>query len=70
MSSPQSGAPNANFQDRLNRLAEARAPIEAAKPEVAVVPDWKENIKYPASLVGAALVGISAPIRQRRAKTV
>ena len=60
MSSPPSGTPNAGFQDRLNRVAEARAPIDAAKPQVSVIPDWKENIRYPAKLVGCALVGMMA----------
>ena len=68
MSSPQSGSPDSNFQDRLNRLAEARAPIEAAKTEVAVVPNWKENIRYPAALVGAFLVGMLAVFLARYAR--
>ena len=60
MSGPVGGAPNQSFHDRLNRVAEARAPIEAAKPYVPPVPDWKENIRYPAALVGAALLGMLA----------
>ena len=60
MSSPQGGTPDSGFQERLNRVAEARAPIEAAKPEVPVIPDWKENFKYPAAIVGSALVGMLA----------
>ena len=68
MSSPPTGSPDSNFQARLNRLAEARAPIEAARPEVAVVPDWKENIKYPAALVGAFLVGMLAVFFARYAR--
>jgi len=58
MSSPQSGSPDNSFQHRLNKVAEIRAPIEASKPEVAVIPDWKENFRYPAAIVGAALVGM------------
>ena len=60
MSSPQGGTPDSGFQERLNRVAEARAPIDAAKPQVAVIPDWKENLKYPAAIVGSALVGMLA----------
>ncbi len=60
MSSPPTGTPNNAFQDRLNRVAEARAPIEAAKPEVSVIPDWKENFRYPGAIVGSALVGMLA----------
>lgn len=60
MSSPASGGPNNDFQQRLERMAEARAPIEAAKVEVSPIPDWKENIRYPAALVGAFLVGMLA----------
>jgi hypothetical protein len=60
MSSPQTGTPDNAFQDRLNRVAEARAPIEAAKPQVSVVPDWKENTKYPGAIIGSALVGMLA----------
>ena len=40
MSSPPTGTPNGNFQDRLNRVAEARAPIEANKVVVSVILDW------------------------------
>lgn len=60
MSSPQTGSPDASFQSRLNRVAEKRAPLEAAKPQVDVLPDWKQNVKYPAALVGSALVGMLA----------
>ena len=60
MSSPAGGAPNQSFNDRLNRVAEARAPIEATKPHVPPIPDWKENFKYPAAIVGAAIVGMLA----------
>ena len=53
MSGPGASGPSGSFQDRLNRVAERRAPIEAARPQVDVLPDWKQNIRYPASLVGA-----------------
>ena len=55
-----SSGPTRSFQSRLNRVAAVRAPIEAAKPEISVLPDWKQNIKYPAAIVGAALLGILA----------
>lgn len=60
MSSPPTDTPNSGFHDRLNRVAEARAPQDAAKPHVPVIPDWKENFKYPAAIVGSALVGMLA----------
>lgn len=65
MSSPQSGTPDSNFQERLNRVAAARAPIEAAKPQVDVLPDWKQNIRYPAALVLTALGGVVAVLIAR-----
>ncbi|NNE80119.1 MAG: hypothetical protein HKN18_07580 [Silicimonas sp.] len=68
MSSPQSGMPDNSFQNRLNKVAEARAPIEAAKPQVEVIPDWKENFKYPATIVAAALVGMLAVFVARYAR--
>lgn len=65
MSSPPTGTPNGNFQERLNRVAEARAPLEANKVVVPVIPDWKENFKYPAAIVGAAFVGMLAVLISR-----
>lgn len=65
MSSPPTGTPNGNFRDRLNRVAEARAPAEANKVVVPVIPDWKENFKYPAAIFGAALVGMLAVLISR-----
>ena len=50
MSSPPTSTPNGDFQARLDRMAEARAPIEASKPVVSPIPDWKENIRYPAAM--------------------
>lgn len=60
MSGPMNSSPNRDFQARLNRMAERREPIEASKPQVAVIPDWKDNVRYPAKLVGAALLGMLA----------
>ena len=60
MSSPNSGKPNAGFHDRLNRVAERRAPHEAGRQPVDVLPDWKENASGPAGIVLAILVGILA----------
>ncbi|MDA8585490.1 hypothetical protein N9L47_04375 [Rhodobacteraceae bacterium] len=65
MSSPRQGRPNSVFAARLDRVADARAPIEANKVEVSVLPDWKENFRYPAALVGAALVGMLAVLVAR-----
>lgn len=60
MSSPQGKAPNNGFQSRINRMAERQAPIDAAKPHVELLPDWKANIRYPAAIVASALVGMLA----------
>lgn len=68
MSSPQSGSPDSSFQARLNKVAERRAPIDASKPEVPVIPDWKENFKYPAALVGSFFVGMLAVFIARYAR--
>jgi hypothetical protein len=60
MSSPTSAGPDTGFQDRLHRVAEARAPIEAAKPEIAVLPDWKTNISGVSGVFFAVLSGLIA----------
>lgn len=68
MSSPQSATPNAGFQDRLNRVAERRAPHEAARPQIDVLPDWKENARGPAGIAAALLAGILAVVIVRLAR--
>ena len=68
MSSPQSSAPNAAFQNRLNRVAERRAPLEAERPEIDVLPDWRENARGPAGILAAVLVGIIAVVIVRIAR--
>lgn len=60
MSSPQSSSSNQGFQQRLNRVADKRAPHEAARPVVEVLPDWKENASGPAGIAFAILIGIAA----------
>ena len=65
MSSPPSAGPNTGFQSRLNRVAERRAPIEAAKPEVSVLPDWRENVAGKAGMAVAVLIGLIAVILVR-----
>ena len=60
MSSPQGRAPSNGFQNRLNRVAAQRAPGDAAKPTVEVLPDWKANIKQPVTLIAAGLSGMLA----------
>lgn len=62
MSSPQSATPNNEFQNRLNRVAERRAPHEAERPVIDVLPDWKENARGPAGIGAAIVVGILAVI--------
>ena len=60
MSSNQSGGPDNTFHDRLNRVAEHRAPIEAAKGPFDVLPDWKSGISGKVGLLLALLVGVLA----------
>ena len=68
MSSPQSATPNPGFQDRLNRVAERRAPHEAARPQIDVLPDWRENARGPAGIAAAVLTGILAVVIVRLAR--
>ena len=68
MSGPMNSSPNGDFHARLKRVANARAPVEATRPQVAVILDWKENIRYPAKLVGAALLGMFAVFIARYAR--
>lgn len=60
MSSPPSAGSNTGFQNRLNRVAERRAPIDAAKPEISVLPDWKENVSGKSGMAVALLIGLVA----------
>ena len=68
MSGPMGGTPDKGFQDRLARMQERRAPIEAARPQVDVLPDWKANVRYPASLVGLVFLGMFAVFFVRYAR--
>lgn len=68
MGSPQGRAPSDGFQSRLNRMADRRAPIDAAKPQVDLLPDWKANIKHPVTLVSAVLLGMLAVFIARLAR--
>lgn len=59
MSSPiASAGPDRSFQSRLNRVAEARAPLEAGKPEIAVLPDWKRDVFSKSGIPLAILFGV------------
>lgn len=60
MSGHSGGTPDKGFQDRIHRMQERRAPIEAARPKVDVLPDWRENVRYPATLVGMTFLGMFA----------
>jgi hypothetical protein len=68
MSSPQSTTPNAGFQSRLDRVAERRAPHDAARPQIDVLPDWRENARGPAGIAAAVLTGILAVVIVRLAR--
>jgi len=58
MSSPQNTSPDQSFQNRLNRVAERSGPESEESIEVQALPDIKERIKYPAILLGLAVVGL------------
>lgn len=58
MSIAQSGGPNQSFNERLHRVAEHRAPIEAAKEPVEVLPDWQSRISGKVGLALALIVGL------------
>ncbi len=60
---------NQVFQDRLKRIEQARAPdladlLDAEgnpvpdRTQVSPLPDWKQNLRYPALLVAAAMAGM------------
>ncbi len=68
MSGQSGGTPDRGFQDRIHRMQERRAPIEAARPHIDVLPDWRENIRYPATLVGMAFLGMFAVFFARYAR--
>lgn len=68
MSSPQSATPNAGFNDRLNRVAERRAPHEAQRPQIEVLPDWRDNARGPAGIAAAIVTGILAVVVVRIAR--
>lgn len=68
MSSPQRVTPNRGFQSRLNRVAEARAPHEANRPQIDVLPDWRENARGPAGIGAAIATGILAVVIVRVAR--
>lgn len=58
MSSPQNASPDNSFQDRLNRVAEKKAPGDMESVPIAPLPDIKERIKYPAILLALAVIGL------------
>lgn len=58
MSGPSSSSPDKTFQNRLNRVAERRAPYEASRPEVAVLPDWKSEVAAKLGIPLALFVGL------------
>jgi hypothetical protein len=68
MGSPSAGTPDKGFHDRLNRMAERRAPIDAAKPKIEVLPDWRASVALPASLVAAVICGMIAVVVARFAR--
>lgn len=66
MSSPMGDAgPARSFQSRLNRVERARAPYEARKPEVSVLPDWKRDLARKSGIPVAVLCGILSVLAVR-----
>ncbi len=57
-----------SFRSRLNRVAEARAPYEAERPEVSVLPDWKQHFRLPMAIFAAMIVGALAVLAVRYAR--
>jgi len=69
MSSPMGDAgPARSFKSRLNRVEDVRAPHEAAKPEVSVLPDWKRDVARKLSLPFAIFAGAAAVFAVRLAQ--
>ncbi len=64
MSGAPSG-PNQSFHERLNRVAEHRAPAEAEMTPVDVLPDWKRGLFGKSGMVFAVLSGVLAVILVR-----
>ena len=54
-----------SFKSRLNRVEQARAPYEAAKPQVDVLPDWKQHFRLPVAIFAALAVGALAVLAVR-----
>lgn len=57
MSSPQGTAPNEHFKARLDRVADARGPADAARPQIDVLPDWRDAVSGKTGVLVAFLVG-------------
>ncbi len=68
MGSAGSGSPDESFQERLARMEKRRAPIEAAKQPVDVLPDWKASLVKPVTLIGAVILGMIAVVFARYAR--
>ncbi len=60
--------PIRSFQSRLNRVAEARAPLDASSTEVSALPDWKRHLIEPFRALCAILVGGLAVFVARAAR--
>ena len=65
MSGANPGSPDKSFQARLGRVQEKHAPIAAAKPQVDVLPDWRENLRKPLGFAIAIALGLVAVILVR-----
>lgn len=49
-----------SFQSRLQSVERRRAPIEAARPQVSPLPDWRDNIRNKVEVVSALGIGALA----------
>lgn len=62
MSGANPGSPDKSFQARIGRVQEKHAPIEAAKPQVDVLPDWRDNVRTPVGFAIAIALGLLAVV--------
>lgn len=65
MSGAPSAGPNNSFHERLNRVAEVRAPQEEIQPVVDILPDWKASFVGPLGIASAVLVGMLTVVAVR-----
>ncbi|MEM9740844.1 MAG: hypothetical protein AAF829_13365 [Pseudomonadota bacterium] len=66
MSSPMGDTgPAKTFENRVNRVADARVPSEAYKSEVSVLPDWKRELASKSGIPVSIVLGLLAVLAVR-----